>query len=99
MIRRPPRSTLFPYTTLFRSQQDCDYQLLTPLFSFHGLVISCSCFKTLSIALAQYGLGSSPPIVQKCSIKSANRSKVLVKQGSSGFAKFVTKCFSISAGL
>src|SRR2546427_13222858 len=24
MIRRPPRSTLFPYTTLFRSQQDVD---------------------------------------------------------------------------
>src|SRR3712207_7912071 len=27
MIRRPPRSTLFPYTTLFRSEQDgqrCD---------------------------------------------------------------------------
>src|SRR3712207_9389834 len=25
MIRRPPRSTLFPYTTLFRSGQSCDY--------------------------------------------------------------------------
>src|SRR5437773_9192129 len=24
MIRRPPRSTLFPYTTLFRSQQEGD---------------------------------------------------------------------------
>src|SRR3712207_8448798 len=24
MIRRPPRSTLFPYTTLFRSIDDCD---------------------------------------------------------------------------
>src|SRR2546422_10331063 len=24
MIRRPPRSTLFPYTTLFRSQVGCD---------------------------------------------------------------------------
>ena len=24
MIRRPPRSTLFPYTTLFRSQAACD---------------------------------------------------------------------------
>src|SRR5690348_17374353 len=24
MIRRPPRSTLFPYTTLFRSRQDHD---------------------------------------------------------------------------
>ena len=23
MIRRPPRSTLFPYTTLFRSVYDC----------------------------------------------------------------------------
>src|SRR3989442_3875909 len=23
MIRRPPRSTLFPYTTLFRSAKDC----------------------------------------------------------------------------
>src|SRR5256885_12041863 len=23
MIRRPPRSTLFPYTTLFRSAADC----------------------------------------------------------------------------
>src|SRR2546428_7830078 len=23
MIRRPPRSTLFPYTTLFRSRQGC----------------------------------------------------------------------------
>src|SRR3712207_7252299 len=24
MIRRPPRSTLFPYTTLFRSQRDAE---------------------------------------------------------------------------
>src|SRR6266705_6318499 len=27
MIRRPPRSTLFPYTTLFRSR-DCGHRLL-----------------------------------------------------------------------
>src|SRR2546422_1880314 len=33
MIRRPPRSTLFPYTTLFRSILRCDgqRQLLGPL--------------------------------------------------------------------
>src|SRR5262249_58025627 len=24
LIRRPPRSTLFPYTTLFRSKEGCD---------------------------------------------------------------------------
>src|ERR1043166_1427521 len=38
MIRRPPRSTLFPYTTLFRSQI-CDLELLlsggfSPLHGF-----------------------------------------------------------------
>src|SRR3712207_7747381 len=32
MIRRPPRSTLFPYTTLFRSEQKC----LIPEFLWHG---------------------------------------------------------------
>src|SRR5258708_24520440 len=31
MIRRPPRSTLFPYTTLFRSEHDF------ALFEFHAL--------------------------------------------------------------
>src|SRR3712207_7432631 len=28
MIRRPPRSTLFPYTTLFRSQHHIDHRRL-----------------------------------------------------------------------
>src|SRR5438067_7348755 len=28
MIRRPPRSTLFPYTTLFRSNDACDGRLI-----------------------------------------------------------------------
>src|SRR3712207_7367992 len=37
MIRRPPRSTLFPYTTLFRSligHRTEGYNLVTPLFEF-----------------------------------------------------------------
>src|SRR5215471_6613474 len=29
MIRRPPRSTLFPYTTLFRSQHPAGTQIVT----------------------------------------------------------------------
>src|SRR3712207_8906268 len=28
MIRRPPRSTLFPYTTLFRSKEDVAHRIL-----------------------------------------------------------------------
>src|SRR3712207_9503793 len=35
MIRRPPRSTLFPYTTLFRSMLPSDL-LLTPGASYIG---------------------------------------------------------------
>src|SRR5258707_6095024 len=40
MIRRPPRSTLFPYTTLFRSLQDWTYtgQRLVPLKGYPGVV-------------------------------------------------------------
>src|SRR5438270_6761039 len=33
MIRRPPRSTLFPYTTLFRSEWDCS---ITEIQLFRG---------------------------------------------------------------
>src|SRR3989441_6925290 len=31
MIRRPPRSTLFPYTTLFRSAVALDWGLIVPV--------------------------------------------------------------------
>src|SRR3712207_7659037 len=39
MIRRPPRSTLFPYTTLFRSLADADgpAQVVTDLRRDHGV--------------------------------------------------------------
>src|SRR5947209_20002875 len=34
MIRRPPRSTLFPYTTLFRSDKVCSVWPKAPEFGF-----------------------------------------------------------------
>src|SRR5947208_8256302 len=39
MIRRPPRSTLFPYTTLFRSPND-DKKVAPSSISFPGTRIS-----------------------------------------------------------
>src|SRR3712207_7829573 len=38
MIRRPPRSTLFPYTTLFRSVQNLDEDWEAENFSTDGLL-------------------------------------------------------------
>src|SRR3712207_8804624 len=36
MIRRPPRSTLFPYTTLFRSPLQSDPTVIYGMTSFDG---------------------------------------------------------------
>src|SRR5690554_7611583 len=44
MIRRPPRSTLFPYTTLFRSRAMCSHDPL--------VVFVCRCTRTLSTGRA-----------------------------------------------
>src|SRR3712207_7480258 len=40
MIRRPPRSTLFPYTTLFRSDVGCGAGFLTNELAKAGYVVS-----------------------------------------------------------
>src|SRR3712207_7061082 len=42
MIRRPPRSTLFPYTTLFRSRRDCNADLHVREGRHAALRLSCS---------------------------------------------------------
>src|SRR3712207_8816387 len=39
MIRRPPRSTLFPYTTLFRSDPRRDFALLSEFARFPSAVM------------------------------------------------------------
>src|SRR2546422_4897357 len=38
MIRRPPRSTLFPYTTLFRSRWFSSMELDVPGSEFSGVI-------------------------------------------------------------
>src|SRR5687768_17671802 len=43
MIRRPPRSTLFPYTTLFRSLQDSAAGSFRPRSERADLVVGTGC--------------------------------------------------------
>src|SRR3712207_8895334 len=47
MIRRPPRSTLFPYTTLFRSDEESLLNLVKINLMFENYeVITAECGKT-----------------------------------------------------
>src|SRR5256885_9732430 len=39
MIRRPPRSTLFPYTTLFRSRPQHRFQICVTLRDRHAFAV------------------------------------------------------------
>src|SRR2546427_10667316 len=55
MIRRPPRSTLFPYTTLFRSKLVRQY---TTLASLQEVMDTAD---ALARALAMGGSGEEPP--------------------------------------
>src|SRR2546430_3232923 len=51
MIRRPPRSTLFPYTTLFRSRVTTDVDALNDLFAA-GVVTMINDFFLLAVMAA-----------------------------------------------
>src|SRR3712207_8914884 len=58
MIRRPPRSTLFPYTTLFRSMPD---KPPTPEDAFpttHWFVVACAGGKGGDVEAKREALGS-----------------------------------------
>src|ERR1051326_9567285 len=55
MIRRPPRSTLFPYTTLFRSVLDVKEH---PFFERRGADLYC----TIPVSIAQAALGVDLPV-------------------------------------
>src|SRR5256885_11759795 len=55
MIRRPPRSTLFPYTTLFRSINDEMIAAYTRLFDL-GFVHTVECWQGGCLAGGLYGV-------------------------------------------
>src|SRR3989442_2922332 len=57
MIRRPPRSTLFPYTTLFRSKRVPQHQEILPLNYAHPRAMVARprfCCGVVSMAVALF---------------------------------------------
>src|SRR3712207_7744703 len=56
MIRRPPRSTLFPYTTLFRSKPAANPDIITP-----AALARCRLFQVSAISAAPIGHSTPEP--------------------------------------
>src|SRR3712207_8776603 len=54
MIRRPPRSTLFPYTTLFRSKNTVSFLVVLPL-ALPGIVTGMALNATFREVLQPFG--------------------------------------------
>src|SRR5258707_1760622 len=54
MIRRPPRSTLFPYTTLFRSESGADRNMPATL-GLLGEASAMNAAAAVAAAIAAYG--------------------------------------------
>src|SRR5258705_6967758 len=68
MIRRPPRSTLFPYTTLFRSDRKS-----TRLNSNHlGISYAVFCFKKKKSARFGGAISSRKIEVDRCRVCTGN---------------------------
>src|SRR5256885_6148948 len=60
MIRRPPRSTLFPYTTLFRSKMSSVLRSIPHAFKF---VISVPSLSSILVTMPKYFFSFSVRLV------------------------------------
>src|SRR5687768_3891265 len=89
MLRRPPRSTLFPYTTLFRSIYDISNERLADLDMFFGSQIKTAYASRSAIAnaveKAELVIGAvlvpgaaAPKLVTREMLKTMKRGSVIV---------------------
>src|SRR5436853_4034034 len=75
MIRRPPRSTLFPYTTLFRSQLGDDGREITRVAEFAPAFLRCLDRKSTRLNSSHLGISYAVfCLKKKIPIKSMSHS-------------------------
>src|SRR2546430_9766266 len=87
MIRRPPRSTLFPYTTLFRSQLIAG-QLLTGGFKFWTVGEGASeCRGNVGVGQITDGLG----LVNKFEVQDRKSTRLNSSHSQISYAVFCLK--------
>ena len=88
MIRRPPRSTLFPYTTLFRSEMSRTlvpelkvlYPSITTLSIAHSLEVRVDSMKTDTVTLAVMKFAKHPTNTEKEKISEWLKARVGAKK-------------------
>src|SRR5690348_17692163 len=81
MIRRPPRSTLFPYTTLFRSIH----------FGFKDLIAGELDFDTLGAGAHEQGAGLAVEFVDVADVADRKSTRLNSSHPSISYAVFCLK--------
>src|SRR5256886_5928605 len=95
MIRRPPRSTLFPYTTLFRSVSSDEIIIMTNLewanrFA-HTAAVKESCARMAKIASVEEGMGRWPLTVDDSSVRDRKSTRLNSSHSQISYAVFCLK--------
>src|SRR5688572_32527855 len=95
MIRRPPRSTLFPYTTLFRSNAGLFLGSATSPFNYQAEVINIGALDPSSqdsVVLQTFGavriLGEVKSVLDGCDSEVPN----IVLPGGATISDLITEC-------
>src|SRR2546427_5841579 len=93
MIRRPPRSTLFPYTTLFRSNTDAPTAM--PGIAIHNTtahaVLSDSKTQFLEIAQATVLPSACKPVLALCVLSDRKSTRLNSSHSQISYAVFCLK--------
>src|SRR2546422_2176594 len=95
MIRRPPRSTLFPYTTLFRSPSVRDRMaspdLVDEVLGFGEFVLATGRASTLGKMTADPNEGGAPVAKQFTTIADRKSTRLNSSHGYISYAVFCLK--------
>src|SRR2546429_7242091 len=88
MIRRPPRSTLFPYTTLFRSRGFLAAEQLGALLqSAHVLVVPSLAHEAFPLACIEGALARVPIVASRVGDRKSTR-----LNSSHGYISYAVFC-------
>src|SRR3712207_8381882 len=71
MIRRPPRSTLFPYTTLFRSKKEMKFYLRKSAFGLAS--VSAALLVSSAVVAADTADSATPAVTATVKDSSADK--------------------------